>query len=160
MSYEILVDIPSQRLFLKKANEITKVYEVSTAKNGAGEEYGSEKTPRGWHIVRAKIGQGMPANTVFVSRRPTQEMYSDDLLKKYPGRDWILTRIFWLSGLEKGKNRLGKCDTMRRYIYIHGSPDSKPMGIPSSKGCVNMRNCDIIELFDLVPVGTKVLIRD
>jgi lipoprotein-anchoring transpeptidase ErfK/SrfK len=125
-----------------------------------GEQAGSNCTPRGRHIVRAKIGGGMPANTVFRGRRPTGETYSETLAQEQPERDWILTRILWLSGCELGFNRLGEVDTMHRYIYIHGCPDSAPMGTPQSIGCVRMRNADILELFDLVPPGTSVEIRE
>jgi lipoprotein-anchoring transpeptidase ErfK/SrfK len=133
---------------------------VSTARNGAGERMNSECTPRGRHVVRAKIGTGQPANTVLVSRRPTGEVYSPALRAAFPGRDWILTRILWLSGLEPGRNRLGDVDTMRRYVYIHGCPDEDPMGVPSSRGCVKMRNPEVIRLFDLVSPGTPVLIKE
>ena len=111
-------------------------------------------------MVRARIGADCPAGTVFVGRRASGEIYSPELVRRYPGRDWILSRILWLSGLEIGKNRLGKVDSMRRYIYIHGCPDSEPMGVPRSKGCVRMRNADIIALFDQVPVGTRVFIEE
>ncbi len=131
-------------------------YAVSTATNGPGERRGSHCTPRGRHVVRAKIGAGAAPNTVFVGRRPTGEIWSPELAAQHPGRDWILTRILWLSGCEPGFNRLGEVDTMRRYIYIHGSPDAVPMGVPGSIGCVRMRNADIIELFDLVPPRTPV----
>ena len=123
-----------------------------------GETFGSYCTPRGKHIIRAKIGAGQPLNTVFVKRRPTGEIYTPQLGEQYPGRDWILTRILWLSGNEVGFNRLGNCDTMRRYIYIHGTPDSTKLGQPGSKGCVRMRNTDLIALFDLVPAYTEVCI--
>jgi lipoprotein-anchoring transpeptidase ErfK/SrfK len=96
---------------------------------------------------------------VFVGRRPTGEIWSEALTREHPERDWILTRILWLSGLEKGFNRLGDVDTMRRYIYIHGMPDSEPCGVPASIGCIRMRNADIIELFDRVAVGTPVIIE-
>jgi lipoprotein-anchoring transpeptidase ErfK/SrfK len=131
-------------------------YSVSTAKNGAGEVNGSFCTPRGRHIIRAKIGAGAPLNTVFVKRRPTGEIYSPELGGRYPGRDWMLTRILWLSGCEVGRNRLGKVDTMRRYIYIHGSPDTVEMGKPGSIGCIRMRNADLLQLFERVTVGTQV----
>lgn len=131
-------------------------YAVSTAKNGAGELCGSFQTPRGHHIIRAKIGAGAPEDTVFVRRRPTGEVWTPELAEAFPGRDWILTRILWLSGKEPGFNRLGEVDTMRRYIYLHGSPDIVEMGSPGSIGCIRMRNCDIIELFDLVPPLTPV----
>jgi len=133
-------------------------YRVSTAANGTGCEKDSGCTPLGEHTVRAKIGAGMPLNTVFIGRRPTGEILSPQLAAQYPQRDWILTRIMWLSGTEVGKNRLGNVDSMQRYIYIHGTPDSEPMGQPRSHGCVRMRNQDVVELFDLVDVGTPVVI--
>ncbi len=131
-------------------------YAVSTALNGVGCEKNSGKTPLGKHVIRAKIGQNEPLNSVFVGRRPTGEIYSPELAQSQPERDWILTRILWLSGSEVGQNRLGQVDTMQRYIYIHGTPDSEPMGVPLSHGCIRMRNEDIIELFDLVEVSTPV----
>ncbi len=155
--YAITVKIPSQTLVLRDgAGQTVKEFSVSTARNGAGEIFGSECTPRGRHIVRAKIGAGQPLNTVFVGRRPTGESYSPRLRRLYPERDWILTRILWLSGLEPGRNRLGNVDTMRRFIYIHGAPDEDPMGVPGSHGCIKMRNPDVIALFDLVTPGTPV----
>ena len=156
----IEVSIPEQTLTLSDdAGRVLRKYLVSTAAKGAGEKRGSYCTPRGRHIVRARIGAGAALNTVFVGRRPTGEMWSPELAEKFPGRDWMLTRILWLSGCEPGFNRLGDVDTMRRYIYIHGSPDTAPMGTPGSIGCVRMRNYEIVELFDLVPVGTPVEIK-
>jgi len=157
--YHITVDVPSQTLIVHTAGKEIMRFRVATARNGVGEQLGSEQTPRGEHYIRAKIGAGQPANAVFISRRPTGEIYSLALRTAFPERDWILTRILWLCGLERGKNRLGPVDTMRRYIYIHGCPDDDPMGSPSSRGCVKMRNNDIIRLFDQVPVGTRVTIR-
>lgn len=157
----IVINIARQQLELRSESEIEpRIYPVSTAKNGAGERNGSFCTPRGRHIVRAKIGAGCPENTVFVGRRPTGEIYTPDLGEKFPGRDWILTRILWLSGCEPGFNRLGDVDTMRRYIYIHGSPDSVEMGKPGSIGCIRMRNRDIVEIFERVAPGTPVQIED
>lgn len=153
----ITVDIPSQTLTLRDSSGATLLRtRIATARNGVGERNGSECTPRGRHVVRAKIGAGQPANMVFVARRPTGELYSPAMRALYPGRDWILTRILWLSGIEPGRNRLGEVDTMRRYIYIHGCPDDDPMGVPSSRGCIKMRNHEIIELFDRVAPGTPV----
>ena len=147
----ILIDIGKQQLTFRG-----KTYSVSTAKNGPGEKNGSFCTPRGKHIVRAKVGAGQPLGTVFVRRRPTGEVWTPELHARYPGRDWMLTRILWLSGKEPGFNRLGDVDTMRRYIYIHGSPDTAEMGKPGSIGCIRMRNRDVVELFDLVPPYTPV----
>ena len=155
------INIGLQRLDLLDDNgKLLKRYSISSAKNGVGELNGSFCTPRGRHIIRAKIGAGQPFNTVFVERRPTGEVYSPELARNCPGRDWILTRILWLSGCERGYNRMGHVDTMRRAIYIHGSPDTADMGKPGSRGCVRMHNRDIVELFDLVPVGTEVEIRE
>lgn len=138
--------------------EPVRTFEVSTALNGIGSEKNSGKTPSGRLLVRAKIGEDMPVNTVFIGRRPTGEIYSDTLGQSAPDRDWILTRILWLSGLEVGQNRLGNVDTMQRYIYIHGTPDTEPMGVPKSHGCIRMRNQDVMALFDLIPVGTEMVI--
>ena len=155
----IEIDVPTQTLTLRDDGREMKRYLVSTAKNGVGERNGSYCTPRGAHLVRAKIGARQPENTVFVRRRPTGELWTPALHARFPGRDWILTRILWLSGCEPGRNRLGEVDTMRRYIYIHGSPDVAEMGRPGSIGCIRMRNRDIVELFDLVPPYTPVTIR-
>jgi lipoprotein-anchoring transpeptidase ErfK/SrfK len=150
----ITIDIPAQTLTYGG-----KSYSVSTSKRGPGEKNGSLCTPRGRHIVRARIGAGLPLGAVFVRRRPTGEVWSPELHMQYPGRDWILTRILWLSGCEPGRNRLGDVDTMRRYIYIHGTPDSAEMGKPGSIGCIRMRNRDVAELFDLVAPYTPVEIE-
>jgi lipoprotein-anchoring transpeptidase ErfK/SrfK len=154
---KITIHIPTQTLELLDDNgNILRCYSVSTGANGVGEENGSFCTPRGKHIIRAKIGAGQLENTVFVKRRPTGEIYTPQLGALHHGRDWILTRILWLSGKEPGYNRWGSCDTMRRYIYIHGTPDNTPLGEPGSHGCVRMRNADLLELFDLVPTGIAV----
>ena len=135
-------------------------YSISTSRNGVGEKNGSFCTPRGRHIVRAKIGAGQPLNTVFVRRRPTGEVWTPALHAAHPGRDWILTRILWLSGCEPGFNRLGEVDTMRRYIYIHGSPEPAEMGRPGSIGCIRMRGEDILDLFDRVPPYMPVIVHE
>ena len=153
---KIRIDAAKQELTLLDGDRVVKRYAVSTAKKGLGEKNGSFCTPRGRHIVRAKIGAGQPHGAVFVRRRPTGEVWTPELHDKYPGRDWILTRILWLSGKEPGKNRLGDVDTMRRYIYIHGSHDRAEMGKPGSIGCIRMRNKDIAELYELVPPYTPV----
>lgn len=154
----IYISVTEQRLSVRKNDAVLYEVQVSTAKNGVGEIQGSECTPRGWHKIRAKIGQQCKLNTVFVGRRATGEIYTPELQASSPERDWILTRILWLSGLEPGFNRLGMVDTMRRYIYIHGCPDEDRMGVPGSHGCIKMRNQDIVKLFDMVSVGTPVLI--
>ncbi|MCH9826112.1 MAG: L,D-transpeptidase [Gammaproteobacteria bacterium] len=157
----MLVDIAVQRLQLLDARgERLASYVVSTAANGAGEREGSGCTPRGRHRIRARIGAGEPLGTVFVGRRATGEIWTPQLAATHPQRDWILTRILWLCGCEPGFNRFGDCDSQRRYIYIHGTPDSEPMGEPRSHGCIRMRNRDIVELFDRVGAGTPVDVND
>ncbi len=151
------ISFPDQQLRVYDgAGGLLKTYPVSTAANGAGELSGSNCTPRGKHVIRAKIGAGQPLYAVFKGRRPTGEIYTPSLAEQYPERDWILSRLLWLSGCEVGFNRLGECDTMRRYIYIHGSPDEGPIGTPVSHGCIRMRNADVVALFDLVSAGTAV----
>ena len=157
---DIFISLPAQVLELYDGYQVQARYSVSTSENGGGESSGSFMTPRGRHVIRAKIGAGSPPNAVFVARRPTGEMWSPELSSAFPGRDWILTRILWLSGREPGCNRLGPVDTMRRYIYLHGSPDTAPMGKPGSHGCIRMRNDDIIALYDSVPPYTRVNIGD
>ncbi len=154
------VDLAAQRLTFFAHDEIRFSCLVSTADKGPGERNGSGCTPRGWHCVRAKIGAGLPLGAVFKARRFTGEIYDASLAQRWPERDWILTRILWLSGCEPGLNRLGSVDTMRRYIYIHGTPDTEPMGVPRSHGCIRMRNQDVLTLFDSVPVGVKVHIHE
>lgn len=157
----IRVCLPRQTLEVHDGlGRLVRRYPVSTAARGAGEQSGSFQTPRGRHLIRAKVGAGETANTVFRGRRPTGEIWTPALDAAHPGRDWILSRILWLSGREPGRNRLGPVDTMRRYIYIHGTPDTTPLGTPGSHGCVRMRNADVIALFDLVPPYTPVDIED
>jgi lipoprotein-anchoring transpeptidase ErfK/SrfK len=161
MNSDIFLHISSQTLQLEIQinSKITKSYPISTAKNGIGEIKGSECTPCGWHQIRAKIGDSQPINSVFVARRPTGEIYNAELAKKFPHRDWILTRILWLDGLEAGKNRYGNIHTASRYIYIHGCPDELISGQAESHGCIRMKNADVLDLFNRIPVGTKVFIE-
>ncbi len=159
MSTRVDISIPNQRLRLTQAGGITTEWPISTAAKGVGQQSGSECTPQGRHQIRARIGHGLPLGAVLVGRRWTGEVWTPELEARFPGRDWILTRIMWLSGLEPGKNRLGNVDTMRRYIYIHGCPDTTPMGIVGSHGCVRMRNIDVVSLFDQVAAGTEVVIH-
>ncbi len=152
------VNADDQTLSVMEGGRCLACYPVSTAAAGLGEQDGSFRTPRGWHQIRARIGASLPHGAVMRGRRWTGEICDQALYRSQPDRDWILSRILWLSGLEPGVNRLGRVDSMRRYIYIHGCPDPVPLGRPLSKGCVRMRNADVIELFDRVPVGTRVLI--
>ncbi|WP_370293210.1 L,D-transpeptidase family protein [Thalassolituus sp.] len=158
MSTLVEISIDDQILRVKQKDSCT-LFQVSTALNGAGEKNGSGCTPRGWHRVVAMIGKDLPVNSVFVGRRPTGEIYTPELASQFPARDWILTRIFWLQGLEAGVNRFGNVDSMRRFIYIHGTPDSEPMGIARSHGCIRMRNSDLLALEKMLTPGCEVWIQ-
>ena len=154
---DVLINLKDQTLSLPKLN---KFYVVSTGKNGIGEQENSGKTPRGWHRIAEKFGANEPKNAVFKARQWTGEVYNTELAAEYPERDWILSRILWLSGLEAGFNQGEGCDTYQRYIYIHGTPETEPMGIPMSHGCIRMRNDEVVELFNLVPIDAKVYISE
>ena len=156
----ILISASKQSLLLRENNQQIAEYSISTSKYGLGESNGSYQTPRGRHTVRAMIGEGLPLNAVYVGRRFTGEIYSAELSEAFPNRDWVLTRIIWLCGCEKGKNRLGQRDSMRRYIYIHGTPDSEPMGVPASHGCIRMRNVEVTDLYNRISHGCAVIISD
>ena len=157
----IEIDLGRQQMALRRADGAPiKTYSVSTSRYGAGERNGSFCTPRGAHVIRARIGAGQPVNTVFVRRRPTGEIWTPELHARFPGRDWILTRILWLCGREPGRNRWGEVDTMRRYIYIHGTHELAELGKPGSIGCVRMANRDLLELFETALPGTLVDIRE
>ena len=159
MQQQILIHLATQQLQLIEDGLTVASYPISSAKQGVGQQQGSMQTPLGEHYIRAKIGVGEAINSVFVGRRPTGEIYSAALAAAYPHRDWILTRIMWLCGCQPGFNRLGSVDSFRRYIYIHGTPDSEPMGRPASHGCIRMRNTDVVSLFDRVRLGTAVSIQ-
>lgn len=155
----IAVSIAQQTLRLYEDQTLIKQWSVSTASAGPGQQQGSGCTPTGLHRIRLKIGADAPINSVYVGRRLTGEIYSAELAQTYPDRDWILTRILWLQGLEWGHNRGGQVDTLRRYIYIHGTPDTEPMGQPASHGCIRMCNSDLLDLFERVDTDTLVRIE-
>ena len=159
-SRHIQINLAEQVLSLIDGTGVICRYPISSARNGSGEAMGSECTPRGLHRIKIKVGAGQPENAVFVGRRATGEIYSPELAAAYPGRDWVLCRILWLTGAESGRNRGGRVDSLRRYIYIHGCPGSEPMGVPLSHGCIRMRNRDLIALFEQVDAGMQVDIRE
>jgi L,D-transpeptidase YbiS len=154
-SSRIAVRLDTQTLSVRRGRAVHE-FSVSTAAKGPGERLGSGCTPRGRHRIRLKIGADCPVGAVFRGRRWTGEVYSDRLGAEQPERDWILTRILWLTGAEPGRNRGGDCDSLRRFIYIHGCPPTEPMGVPRSHGCIRMRDADLLTLFDLVEPGTRV----
>ncbi|TAN48550.1 MAG: L,D-transpeptidase [Methylococcaceae bacterium] len=159
-AFYLRVSISRQCLDVMRHGRIVQTYPVSTAKNGPGEQRGSYCTPRGWHRIRAKIGAGLPLGAVLAGRRFTGEIYEEALAAEQPERDWILSRILWLGGLEPGKNRYGAVDSTWRYIYLHGSPDHGVSGQPASHGCIRLKNHDIVELFEQTPAGTAVYIAE
>ena len=144
----ITINIANQTLVFQN-----KSYAISSAANGVGVQEDSFCTPLGKFKIAEKIGQELELNSVLKGRVFTSEIYTVELAQQHPDRDWILTRILWLDGVENHN-----ANTKSRYIYLHGSPDETPMGIPGSKGCIRMHNKDIIELFDLVQIGEEVAI--
>lgn len=157
----IEISVAAQTLqLLDDAGQLLRQYTISSAAKGVGEQMGSYQTPRGRHRIRARIGDGLPLGAVLRGRRPTGEICTPELMAAQPDRDWILTRILWLCGEEPGKNRGGQVDTMRRYVYIHGTPDNVVLGVPGSHGCIRMRNTDMVDLFNRVPAGTPVIISE
>ncbi len=157
---QLRIELAHQRLICLEQETTQALYPVSTARAGGGQIRDSGCTPLGWHRIRLKIGDGCPENTVFVGRRSTGEIYDDTLALAEPERDWILTRILWLTGTQSGINRGGRVDTLSRYIYIHGTAQESLIGVPVSHGCIRMRNRDLLQLFDWVDVGTLVEIVD
>ncbi|MFC7367092.1 L,D-transpeptidase [Vreelandella zhaodongensis] len=156
----IEIDISQQQLRCWLGRERQYSCSVSTGVAGVGQQEGSGQTPLGWHYVRAMIGAGLPEDAVFRGRRWTGEVFTPELAAAFPNRDWILTRIVWLCGLETGLNRGGNVDTQRRYIYLHGTPPDEPMGIPASHGCIRLRNWDLLYLFNHVQPGTPVWLHN
>ena len=154
------ISISEQCLKVIERGKLSRSFPVSTAKNGPGEKMDSECTPTGWHRIRARIGEGEALNSVFTGRRPTGEIYTPELGKQFPDRDWILTRILWLGGLEPGWNRYGSVDSAWRYIYIHGCPDELMNGKPETHGCIRMKNADVLDLFNYVKAGVYVFIHE
>ncbi len=161
MTRRITVNLAEQRLYVWEPaddgmpRQIAR-YLISSAALGAGERQGSFQTPRGRHQITEKIGGEAPIHAVFRARQPTGVIWSAESAAHQPGQDWILSRILWLSGLEPGKNLGGEVDTHARYIYIHGTADEARLGTPVSHGCIRMGNADIIELFEMIDVGTVV----
>ncbi len=149
----IIVEVATQQLLLYDGKKLVETFSISTAKEGVNAHKNTDGTPLGLHVICQKIGAGALPNTIFVGRKPLPDLYDE---KNPPSEDPILARILWLSGGEMGKNQGGDVDTKSRYIYIHGTPDKNPMGVPLSHGCVRMRNADVVRLFDLVEVGTPV----
>jgi len=154
------ISLADQCLYGFSSGQLLLRLPVSTAFKGPGESPGSFCTPRGLHRVEQKIGDGMPLGAVFKGRQWTGEIWTQELHDQYPERDWILTRILWLSGCEPLLNQGGDVDSYQRYIYLHGTPDCEPMGIPRSHGCVRLRNTDMLQLFSWVPLHCAVQIAE
>jgi lipoprotein-anchoring transpeptidase ErfK/SrfK len=156
----VFVSIMQQKLYVIIDKNVVASYPVSTSKFGLGNIFNSQKTPLGLHIVKNKMGDGVPMNGII-----KYGFYSNEiaLILKDPktsGKDLITSRILWLDGLEKGKNKGGVMDSYNRGIYIHGTNEEGLIGTPASHGCIRMKNKDVIDLFNLVPKGIYVLILD
>lgn len=147
--HHLIVSVPDQHMLVLRDGQPLTTYPVSTSKFGLGSQPGSYATPVGEFRIREKIGDGLPAGAVFKSRVPTGEVLPVDA----PGRDPIVTRILWLDGRE-AHNR----NAYSRFIYIHGTPEERTIGTPSSYGCIRMRSRDVIELYETVGTGARVTI--
>ena len=158
-SAHIEVDISEQRLYLIENNLIKASYPISTSKYGEGSIENSFKTPLGEHSIKEMIGEEAEINTIFTSRINTKR--SATIIDQFEDsdNDYVTSRIMWLDGEEDGFNKGGNVDSFRRYIYIHGTHEEGLIGTKASHGCIRMFNYDVIELFNLVNIGTKVLIR-
>ena len=158
-SAHIEVDISEQRLYLIENNLIKASYPISTSKYGEGSIQNSFKTPLGEHSIKEMIGEEVKINTIFTSRINTKR--SATIIDQFEDtdNDYVTSRIMWLDGEEDGFNKGGNVDSFRRYIYIHGTHEEGLIGTKASHGCIRMFNYDVIELFNLVNIGTKVLIR-
>ncbi|GAB3339534.1 cell wall-recycling L,D-carboxypeptidase ElsL [Chromohalobacter beijerinckii] len=154
------IDLGAQSLTIREGSACRETFAISSGAHGIGQHEGSGQTPVGWHYVRAIIGSGLPPGSVFRGRRPTGEVFSPELARTHPERDWILTRILWLCGLERGVNRGGDVDSQRRYIYLHGTPADQPMGTPASHGCIRLRDEALLAVFEATPAGTPVWLHD
>ena len=155
----IEVDISEQRLYLIENSLIKASYPISTSKYGEGSIENSFKTPLGEHSIKEMIGEEAEINTIFTSRINTKR--SATIIDQFEDtdNDYVTSRIMWLNGEEDGLNKGGNVDSFRRYIYIHGTHEEGLIGTKASHGCIRMFNYDVIELFNLVNIGTKVLIR-
>ena len=158
-SAHIEVDISEQRLYLIENSLIKASYPISTSKYGEGSVENSFKTPLGEHSIKEMIGEEAELNTIFTSRINTKR--SATIIDQFEDtdNDYVTSRIMWLDGEEDGYNKGGNVDSFNRYIYIHGTHEEGLIGTKASHGCIRMFNYDVIELFNLVNIGTKVLIR-
>jgi len=146
----IVVSIDRQELSLIEGESTLRRYAISSARRGIGFKQGSYRTPTGRFTVREMIGEGHPAGTVFVGRRPVGLCSPGQV----SGRDLVLTRILRLDGLDPDN-----ANSWDRYIYIHGTNQESLLGKPASMGCIRMANRDILELFSLIAAGTAVEIK-
>jgi lipoprotein-anchoring transpeptidase ErfK/SrfK len=155
----IEVDISEQRLYLIENSLIKASYPISTSKYGEGSIENSFKTPLGEHSIKEMIGEEAEINTIFTSRINTKR--SATIIDKFEDteNDYVTSRIMWLDGEEDGYNKGGNVDSFNRYIYIHGTHEEGLIGTKASHGCIRMFNYDVIELFNLVNIGTKVTIK-
>jgi hypothetical protein len=156
----VFVSIMQQKLYVIMDKRVVASYPISTSKFGLGNIFNSQKTPLGLHVVKNKMGEGVPLNGIIKYGFYSNEIAQIIKEPKTSGNDLITSRILWLDGLEKGKNKGGIMDSYNRGIYIHGTNEEGLIGIPASHGCVRMKNKDVIDLFNTVPKGIHVLILD
>lgn len=155
------VSLARQQLdLLDQQDRLLARFAISTASAGAGERQGSGCTPRGWHRIAVRIGQGLDQRAVLQGRLPTGEIWTPALAQAFPQRDWILGRILWLDGLQPGVNHGGQQDSRQRYIYIHGTPDDQPMGVAQSHGCIRLHPPAMLQLFAQTAVDMRVWISE
>ena len=138
-------------------DEVQRIFRISTSKNPPSCRANSYGTPTGLHAAAEKIGDGAPLGMVFKGRVATGRPFA-----AYPPQEQrhnlITTRIIRLRGLQPGFNSGEDCDSFQRYIYIHGTNHEDRIGQPFSGGCIEMRNTEIIELFDTSSEGDLVWI--
>ncbi len=149
------VRVDTQELLVVRDGKVVRTYRCSTAARGTGNQRDSEKTPLGWHQIGAKIGDGLPVGAILEERRWKGRIWQPT---DKSDADMVLTRILRLRGLEPGYNLGGKVDSWERCIYIHGTNDVNDLGKPSSHGCIRLSPSEVVELYDSVTTGCRVLI--
>lgn len=146
----IVVSVADQTLVVIRGGKAEKAFPVSTAKAGTGSKPNSDKTPLGWHRVSDWIGGDAIPGQVFVSRKAVKgEVLANTEWRSDAGRDYVLTRIMWLDGLEQGRNKGPGADSHSRYIYLHGTNQEHLLGQPASHGCIRLSNHDVMVVYSL-----------
>lgn len=153
----VWISVEEQIFRVLRGRDVVWEEPCATAAKGTGSVKGSNQTPLGWHMIKRKTGDGAPWGQVFRGGQATKEVWKPGQSTK---EDLVLTRVLFLDGLEPGKNKGGNVDSYERYIYIHGTNDEAKIGTPSSHGCIRLRNDAVIDVYELLPTGTPVLITE